>query len=65
MRREVEEFFYGCGMTVLTGYGLTEASPLVTFPPPLDYQVGNVGKVMPVASCGWPMAVNSSTAAPM
>jgi long-chain acyl-CoA synthetase len=47
MRREVEEFFYGCGMTVLTGYGLTEASPLVTFPPPLDYQVGNVGKVMP------------------
>ncbi len=47
MRREVEEFFYGCGMTVLTGYGLTEASPLVTFPPPLDYQPGNVGKVMP------------------
>jgi long-chain acyl-CoA synthetase len=47
MRREVEEFFYGCGMTVLTGYGLTEASPLVTFPPPLDYKVGNVGKVMP------------------
>jgi len=47
MRREVEEFFYSCGMTVLTGYGLTEASPLVTFPPPLDYEVGNVGKVMP------------------
>ncbi len=47
MRRDVEEFFYGCGMTVLTGYGLTETSPLVTFPPPLDYKLGNVGKVMP------------------
>lgn len=47
MRRDVEEFFYGCGLLLLTGYGLTEASPLVTFPPPLDYTFGNVGKVMP------------------
>ncbi len=46
MRQDVEEFFYGCGMLVLTGYGLTEASPLVTFPPPSDYSFGNVGKVM-------------------
>lgn len=47
MRKEVEEFFYGCGLLVLTGYGLTEASPLVSFPPPLEFKVGNVGKVMP------------------
>jgi long-chain acyl-CoA synthetase len=47
VRRDVEEFFYGCGLMMLPGYGLTEASPLVTFPPPLDYKVGNVGKVIP------------------
>ncbi|HAM44968.1 MAG TPA: long-chain fatty acid--CoA ligase [Propionibacteriaceae bacterium] len=47
MREDVERFFYGCGLLVLTGYGLTEASPLVTFPPPRDFTFGNVGKVMP------------------
>jgi long-chain acyl-CoA synthetase len=47
MRRDVEEFLYGCGLLVLPGYGLTEASPLVTFPAPLTYKFGNVGKVMP------------------
>ncbi|MBA3019718.1 long-chain fatty acid--CoA ligase [Propionicimonas sp.] len=47
VRRDVEEFFYGCGLMMAPGYGLTEASPLVTFPPPADYKFGNVGKVMP------------------
>lgn len=47
MREDVERFFYGCGLLALTGYGLTEASPLVTFPPPRDFSFGNVGKVMP------------------
>jgi long-chain acyl-CoA synthetase len=47
MRRDVEEFLYGCGLMVLPGYGLTEASPLVTFPAPLTYKFGNVGKVIP------------------
>lgn len=47
VRRDVEEFFYGCGMMMLPGYGLTEASPLVTFPAPLTYKFGNVGKVVP------------------
>lgn len=47
VRRDVEEFFYGCGLMMLPGYGLTEASPLVTFPSPLDYKIGNVGKVVP------------------
>ena len=47
LRKEIEEFFFGCGVLVLQGYGLTEASPLVTFPPPRDYLFGTVGKVMP------------------
>jgi long-chain acyl-CoA synthetase len=47
LRQEIEEFFFGCGLLVLQGYGLTEASPLVTFPPPRDYRFGTVGKVMP------------------
>jgi long-chain acyl-CoA synthetase len=47
VRRDVEEFFYGSGMMMLPGYGLTEASPLVTFPAPLTYAFGNVGKVVP------------------
>jgi long-chain acyl-CoA synthetase len=47
LRQEIEEFFFGCGLLVLQGYGLTEASPLVTFPPPRDFRFGTVGKVMP------------------
>lgn len=47
LRKEIEEFFFGCGLLVLQGYGLTEASPLVTFPPPRDFRFGTVGKVMP------------------
>jgi long-chain acyl-CoA synthetase len=47
LRQEIEEFFFGCGVLVLQGYGLTEASPLVTFPPPRDFRFGTVGKVMP------------------
>lgn len=46
LRTEIEEFFYGCGLLVLQGYGLTEASPLVTFPYSAGIRFGTVGKVM-------------------
>ncbi|HOC13815.1 MAG TPA: long-chain fatty acid--CoA ligase [Propionicimonas sp.] len=46
LRKEVEEFLFACGLLVLQGYGLTEASPLVTFPPPYAYRFGTVGQVM-------------------
>ena len=46
LRKEVEEFFFACGLLVLQGYGLTEASPLVTFPSPHAYRFGTVGQVM-------------------
>ncbi|MFZ0529637.1 MAG: long-chain fatty acid--CoA ligase [Propionicimonas sp.] len=46
LRQEVEEFFLACGLLVLQGYGLTEASPLVTFPSPSGFRFGTVGQVM-------------------
>ena len=46
LRQEIEEFFFACGLLVLQGYGLTEASPLVSFPHPGAYRFGTVGRVI-------------------
>lgn len=46
LRREIEEFFFSCGLLVLQGYGLTETSPLVSFPHAAAYRFGTVGKVI-------------------
>ncbi|MGC3955120.1 MAG: long-chain fatty acid--CoA ligase [Propionicimonas sp.] len=46
LRQEIEEFFLACGLLVLQGYGLTEASPLVSFPSPRAYRFGTVGQVI-------------------
>ena len=46
LRTEIEEFFFACGLLVLQGYGLTEASPLVSFPSPAAYRFGTVGQVI-------------------
>ncbi|HRA06880.1 MAG TPA: long-chain fatty acid--CoA ligase [Propionicimonas sp.] len=46
LRKEVEEFLFACGLLVLQGYGLTETSPLVTFPAPYAFRFGTVGQVM-------------------
>ncbi len=46
LRQEIEEFFLACGLLVLQGYGLTEASPLVSFPSPTGYRFGTVGRVI-------------------
>lgn len=44
LRKEVDEFFSACGMLVLSGYGLTEASPLVSFPSPDAFKFGTAGR---------------------
>lgn len=47
LRQEIEEFFSACGLLVLQGYGLTETSPLLSFPSPANFKFGTVGRVMP------------------
>lgn len=49
IRREVEEFFWSCGMIIHTGYGMTEAAPLMTYNTPESVRFGSVGTVMPGA----------------
>lgn len=47
LRLDVEEFFSACGMLLLSGYGMTEASPLISFPSPQAFKFGTAGRVLP------------------
>jgi long-chain acyl-CoA synthetase len=40
-------FFFGCGILVYQGYGLTETSAATTVTPPLDPRPGSVGRPVP------------------
>lgn len=44
LRKEVEEFFAAVGILVCQGYGLTEASPLVSFNSPDAHKFGTAGR---------------------
>ncbi|MGA4506791.1 AMP-dependent synthetase/ligase [Propionibacteriaceae bacterium G1746] len=46
IRKEVEEFFSAAGIQIFTGYGLTEASPLVSFNSRQAWKIGTAGRVM-------------------
>ncbi len=46
LRVEIEEFFSSVGLPIMQGYGLTEASPLVSFNAPNDFKEGTAGKVL-------------------
>lgn len=46
LRKEVEEFFSAAGILVSQGYGLTEASPLVSFNSPSAFKFGTVGRII-------------------
>jgi long-chain acyl-CoA synthetase len=45
--REILEFFYGCGVPVLEGYGLTETATVATYSTVDEHRFGSVGRALP------------------
>ncbi|MFL5845803.1 MAG: AMP-dependent synthetase/ligase [Solirubrobacteraceae bacterium] len=44
---EILEFFWGCGLPVLEGYGMTETSTTATYSSPEHHRFGSVGRALP------------------
>jgi long-chain acyl-CoA synthetase len=47
LKREVKDFFYGCGLLLIEGYGLTETAPTLTLNRPDAFRFDTVGKALP------------------
>ena len=47
MPRQLAYFFYGLGLTILEGYGLTETSPVIAVNRPNHFKFGTVGSPIP------------------
>jgi long-chain acyl-CoA synthetase len=45
--REILEFFYGCGVPVLEGYGMTETATVATYSTVEHHRFGSVGRLLP------------------
>lgn len=47
LNKEVGYFFQNLGFDIMEGYGMTEASPMITFPRPGKVVIGTAGQALP------------------
>lgn len=47
LAKEIAEFFYAIGITVCTGYGITECAPIITITRPEFHDYHSVGTILP------------------
>jgi len=46
-----QQFFYSIGIPIFQGYGLTEATPLISCNTPFSHKLGSSGQVIPTVTC--------------
>ncbi|MEN8138117.1 MAG: AMP-binding protein [Bacteroidota bacterium] len=46
-----QQFFYSIGVPVYQGYGLTEATPVISTNTPFNHKLGSSGAIMPTVTC--------------
>lgn len=46
-----QQFFYSIGIPIYQGYGLTEATPIISSNTPFIHKLGSSGKIMPTVTC--------------
>jgi len=46
-----QQFFYTIGLPIFQGYGLTEATPIISVNTPFVHKLGSSGKVIPTVTC--------------
>ena len=46
-----QQFFYTIGIPIFQGYGLTEATPIISSNSPFEHKLGSSGKIMPTVTC--------------
>ena len=46
-----QQFFYSIGIPIFQGYGLTEATPIISSNTPFTHKLGSSGNIMPTVTC--------------